>query len=102
MDTIIIEEPFSDTAVLDLRQAVNRLRDLLASVDVEAADAWRVADAFDNGYGGVLRGHEGEVVEAAEALSSEVFQLEEALPEISRLLDRIVDEGYRELLPEDE
>lgn len=64
--------------------------------------AWGVADKYDNGAGGVLSGHESEVIDAAEALSSQVLLLEEALPEISRLLDRIVDDGYKELQPEDE
>ncbi len=100
--TIIFHEHFSNYGVYELRLAVNRLRDLIAAVDGEAADGWSVADSCDNGAGGDLSGHEIEVIDASYCLSSQVFLIEEAIPEIAELLDRLVRDGYEDISPEDD
>ena len=56
--------------------------------------------ACDNGYGGVLPETELKVIDTAEAVTGEIFLLEQALEEIYPMVDRIVQEGYNSL-PED-
>jgi hypothetical protein len=99
--TIVIEESFLDGASYELKHAVNRLRDRLAAADGIAAEAFDVAMGCDNGYGGVLQGTELRVIDAAEAVTGELFLLEQAVEEIYSMLDRIVREGY-DSLPEGE
>ena len=98
--SIVVEDPFRDSGTYDLKYACNRLLTLLAAVSGMAQEALDVAMLRDNGYGGVLEGSELDVIDAAEALSGELYRLSEALPEFKKMVDDVVNGGYA-CLPED-